>query len=439
MKDKIVVQHQLNEIYNSLNAIAETSSRKSKEMLLLALKDNETILEVLKFLYDPMVVTGISSKKIHKELDLEPSFYPITLLDCLVYIKLNNTGTDKDIATLQTFINVHADEDYMVDFLEKIFTKSLNLGIDVKTLQKVYGKDFIPTLDVMLGTSIEHVTIPDGAWFSISQKLNGNRCFYYKGKLYTRQGKEYTGCEHILKDLVTIENAYYPDYVFDGELILEEIGLSDSAAFQKGTGIANSKDKDKSNLKLIIFDLLPRVEFESGVSTKTYAQRKIMLTNLRRQIYNHGLDNIKLVQFFYEGNDQKEIFKWLDYAECNDMEGVMINLDAPYQCKRTKDLVKVKKFYTYDLLVVGVEEGTGRNKGRLGAVKVQFRDNIVSVGSGFSDEQRDAFWDNPSLIVGSVIEVKYKEVTKNKDTGAESLQFPVFMGIREAGKEVSYE
>ena len=74
----------------------------------------------------------------------------------------------------------------------------------------------------------------------------------------------------------------------------------------------------------------------------------------------------------------------------------------------------------------------------MGAVVVQFKGNEVRVGSGFSDEQRIEFWKNPDLIVGRVIEVKYKEVTKNKN-GTESLQFPVFMQIREEGKEPSLE
>ena len=121
------------------------------------------------------------------------------------------------------------------------------------------------------------------------------------------------------------------------------------------------------------------------------------------------------------------------------MEGVMVNLDTPYECKRTKNLIKVKKFYTYDLLVTGVEEGTGKNAGKLGAVIVDFKGNPVKVGSGFTDTQRENIWRCPDMIVGSVIEVKYKEVTKNKDTGLESLQFPVFVGIREDLKEVSYE
>ena len=95
-------------------------------------------------------------------------------------------------------------------------------------------------------------------------------------------------------------------------------------------------------------------------------------------------------------------------------------------------------YFTMDLPVVRVDRGTGRNKDRLGKVYVDFKGNEVGVGSGFTDEQRDYFWNNPEEILNKIIEVKYKEETKNKD-GTESLQFPVFVRIRDDKSEISYE
>ena len=60
------------------------------------------------------------------------------------------------------------------------------------------------------------------------------------------------------------------------------------------------------------------------------------------------------------------------------------------------------------------------------------------MGSGFTDEERSYYWNNQDKIIGRVIEVKYKETTTDKKTGLESLQFPVYVGLRENGKEVSY-
>ena len=142
---------------------------------------------------------------------------------------------------------------------------------------------------------------------------------------------------------------------------------------------------------------------------------------------------------FYEGTDQSEIWKWLAYCEQHDMEGCMLNLDTPYECKRTKSLMKIKKFYDFDLQIVGYEEGTGRNKGRLGAFVVDYNGNKVKVGCGYSDEERVNFWNNRDKYIGRVITVKYKEISKDKKTGLESLKFPVYCGIRELGKEPRYE
>ena len=438
-------------LYDIFKELQNTSSTIEKQNLLKRYESSELFKEILKFLLDNQIVTGISKKKIDKKikptnlniglLEITTKSFEDIVKDLLNYAKEHNTGTDIDIAYVQFYINFLSENEELRQFLKSIITKSLKLGVDVKTANKVYGKDFIPVLNVMLGTSIEKCKIPEGTWFAISQKLNGSRCFYYKGKLYTRQGKIYTGCEHIIKD---IENliAQYPiltDYVFDGELILKDNSLSDSEAFQKGVGIANSDKENKEELKLVIFDMLPTKEFEEGISQLRYSSRQGMLKSLSLEIDSYSLANISVVPMFYQGRNQAEIWKWLDYAEENDMEGIMINLDTPYECKRTKNLIKVKKFYTLDLKVIDAIEVSGRLKGTLGALVVDYKGNTVNVGSGFSDEQRKKFWENKDSIIGRVIEVKYKEITKNKDTGLESLQFPVFVSLREQGKEVSYD
>lgn len=434
-------------LYDDFRTLSEISSRNEKEAFLKSKHADKTFKEVLKFLADPMVVTGISTSKMNKEVNIgcfvdESCGYSIE--DLLSYLKENNTGRDIDISFVKYYIGklVYQEliefEKELIEFLKALVTKTLRIGVSVTTANKIYGKDFIKTLDVMLGTSIENCKIPQGAWISISHKLNGTRCFYYRGHLYSRQGKEFTGCEHIIANIDILRSITgHDDYVFDGELLLKSDGiLTDSERFQKGTGIANSNQESKEELKLVLFDLVPVNEFEQGTSTKTYSYRRNQLENIRDVIENSGLQNVSVVDFVYQGYNHNEIENALDYAEAHDWEGVMVNLDAPYQCKRTKDLVKVKKFYTYDLRVIRVEQGTGRNANRVGKLVVDFKGNEVGVGSGLSDEQRDYYQEHPEDIIGRVIEVKYKEITKNKD-GSESLQFPTLVSIREEGKEPS--
>lgn len=436
-------------LYKDFKTLMGTSSRNEKEAFLKSKENDETFKYVLKFLVNPMIVTGISTSKISKDVNIccyaeESCDYWIE--DFLSYFINHNTGRDIDIAYVQYYIEqlvYQEDLDFereLTEFLKAIVTKTLRIGVNVTTVNKIYGRDFIKTLDVMLGTSIENCNIPNDAWISISHKLNGTRCFYYKGHLYSRQGKEFIGCEHIIKDIQTLMSlTNYKDYVFDGELLLKDDGiLNDSERFQKGTGIANSKKENKSELKLVLFDLLKTTEFENGKSVLTYNMRRPILEMFNTIINDYKLNNIDVVEFLYQGTDHNEINKALEYAEEHDWEGVMVNLDTPYECRRTKNLIKVKKFYTYDLKVIKVEAGTGRNENRVGKFIVDFKGNEVGVGSGLSDEQRTYYWKHPEEIIGRVIEVKYKEITKNKD-GTESLQFPTFVSVREIGKEVSLE
>ena len=225
----------------------------------------------------------------------------------------------------------------------------------------------------------------------------------------------------------------------DGELLYKnKEGLSDSEAFQKGTGIAMSKDDDKSNLKLVIFDIFPLEEFWTGKSKESYYERKQMLLEIKEDIdLFEEVENVEVVQMCYEGTDHSQIWKWLDYAEENDWEGIILNLDTPYECKRTKNLIKVKKFFSCDIKCTGVEEGSGRNKGTLGALVCDYKGNKVNVGSGFSDEDRKRIWQHPEDIIGKIITVKYKEETNNKDGGI-SIQFPVFETVRFDKNEPSY-
>ena len=112
--------------------------------------------------------------------------------------------------------------------------------------------------------------------------------------------------------------------------------------------------------------------------------------------------------------------------------------DVPYKCKRHNGILKVKRFYTMDLPIIGYEEGAGRLAGTLGAFILDYKGNEVRVGSGFTDEQRATFWDKKDSLIGILCEVKYKEISSDKNTGADSLQFPVFISLRTDKTNVSF-
>ena len=214
-----------------------TNSRIEKENILKANANNENFKYILNFLLDTNITTGISEAKINKIVPSDESH--ISFIQLLEYVKENNTGTDNILSEIHSFLNYQPFE--MQNFYRSILTKSLKLGLDVKTVNKVYGDNFVFQFEVQLGTSIEKCKIPENTYFYLSHKLNGSRALFYKGDLYTRSGKKYTGVEHIINDLTQIclclTNLHF---VFDGELIRKNIdNLSDSENFQIGCGIAN--------------------------------------------------------------------------------------------------------------------------------------------------------------------------------------------------------
>ena len=415
----------MEEVIKILKQIQNTNSTNDKKAIIAANKDNELFKKCLVFLLDSNVVTGISDKKLNKFVGMLGTELN-SFEEVMKYLSEFNSGSDMDIGTVQGFIE-NEPKEYQ-DFYKQMVTKKFRLGCDKKVVNKVIP-NLIPTFDVMLGTPIEKCKIKPNESISISRKLNGTRTAFVGNKCMTRQGKEYTGLEHIISDL---KNMGYENMFVDGELLYKnKEGLSDSEAFQKGTGIAMSKSDDKSNLKLVVFDIFPLEEFWSGKSKLSYLNRKhTYLKQFAENLKNNPTENLELVPIVYEGTDHTQIWKWLDYAEEHDWEGCMVNLDTPYECKRVKTLIKVKKFFDISLRVIDIEEGTGRNKGKLGAIVCRYYNNTVNVGSGFTDEQRVYYWQHKDEILNHIVDVKYKEVTTDKKTGLKSLQFPIYLGIR---------
>jgi DNA ligase-1 len=82
-----------------------------------------------------------------------------------------------------------------------------------------------------------------------------------------------------------------------------------------------------------------------------------------------------------------------------------------------------------------VEEGTGRNLGKLGALICEGEDDgkriVVNVGSGLTDKQRAEFWEAKDTLIGQVVEVRADAATQSQDSDQVwSLRFPRFLRFR---------
>lgn len=126
----------------------QNSSGKRLQEIINENKNNSLFGDVLFFLYNPYIITGLSTKKINKEVAKQTKYPPAKdIMDVFYYLNEHNTGTDIDIAYVLEFISNQKDEDK--DMYVQIFTKELKLGITAKTINKVW-KDFIPEFNVML-------------------------------------------------------------------------------------------------------------------------------------------------------------------------------------------------------------------------------------------------------------------------------------------------
>lgn len=428
--------------------LQKATKKTDKATILLDAKNEigeNPLFFFLDFILDPQITTGISKAKINKKVLIRDDM-PHTFQDICLYLAEHNTGTDEDISMAASYIYWNASHK---DFLMRVFTKNLPLGVEAATVNKIFGKVVIPVWEVQQGYPVDKVKLKPGTWFSLSRKMNGVRGTLYRGKFISRQGQEFTGLDHIKNDIIKEigDETLIDEYVYDGELVYRNNeGLSDSEAFRVGTGILNS-DGDKGQIKFIVFDLIPtdefdngkgRIPYEDGSYVTPYKLRRKWLEGLAYTIYLEKLQNIEVVPMVYEGTDQSVIPQWLDYAVKHDWEGLMLNTNVPYKRSRHTGCLKIKRFYTVDLRITAIEEGQNRLVGTMGALVVDYKGHELRVGSGFDDTTRAAVWANPSDYIGGIIELKYKEVTQDKKTGIESLQFPVFVRFRNDKNEVSY-
>ena len=417
------------ELQNAVGAI------KKKQTLQKYADDADFCILLCRAL-DPTITFKISEQTLRQQpkyrLEITLAFSSIfEVCDRLAALKALDAAT---VYQVQSFLQLAEDEER--EFYTKLLAKTLRLGVTAKTVNQVIP-GLIHEWEIQQAYSIEKYPLKDGVWFSLTQKLNGVRATYYKGQLYARSGVPYEGLDHIIETL-NIESL--DGMVFDGELTLKDKGsLSDNEAFREATGIINSDALYKTEICYTIFDVISEKDFtERGESCVDYlARRNYLDSHLAVKVA--GSDCVSVLSVLYSGYDQSKIDELLDQMVMEDKEGLMVNLNVPYKCKRHNGILKVKRFYTMDLPIVRCEEGTGRLAGTLGALVLDFKGNEVKVGSGFTDEQRDAIWVHHRRdIIGTLCEVKYKEISSDKKTGAESLQFPVFICLRTDKTDVSY-
>ncbi|MBQ9014017.1 MAG: hypothetical protein IJ094_10795 [Bacilli bacterium] len=407
-----------------------TSGTNDKINILKSNSENELLKLVLEYTYNPFKKYKISEDVLNTISSDDSSSKTIfMLLDTLALNNINNSLRNE----IAAFKNSNLEH---WDLYSKMILKDLRCNISSKTINKVW-KDLIPTSETgkdvkcMLATKFDFNKPPKDKMF-ITEKLDGIRtwCIIDKNRnveLYTRQGKLIEGCKEI-------ENAIYnlklENVILDGELLASGEDIDYSNVYKETTKRVKNKNQEKNGLAFHIFDIITMEEYNNKIGINRYSERRKMLYSIKENEF------VKVVKCLYEGSDILEVLLLLDEYREKGAEGLMCNLDKVYEFKRSNSCLKLKVMQSCDLKIIGFQEGKGKFKNTLGSLIVNYKGNSVGVG-GLSDADREYIWNNRDSLIGRVAEIKYFEITKDKD-GVESLRFPIFLGIREEGKEVSY-
>jgi len=427
----------MKDLFKIIKKIQATSSRNEKELILSAHKNNKRLRNLLNNVFNPYLIFGIKEKKLNKFIKtakgIDPEFQKLD--EVFEYLKINNTGSNAVVEKVAEFLMTEWDEDIR-EFMFECITKKLKIGATAKSINKSFGEQLIPEFSVMLAKKFEDHEHKIKGEFGVTLKLDGIRCLVAKEngviKFFTRQGQSIDEMNELIEDFDKLPD----NMIYDGELlVVNKDNLSSDDLFRATQKVVRT-DGVKCNVEFHMFDLLPISEFKSGKSKKNYADRMLDL--------HVGLDSfdakfIKKVPMLYWGNSKSKIFEMLDEVVADGKEGLMVsNGMGYYENKRSDNLLKVKKMHTFDLEIIGVEEGIGKNRGKLGALLVDYKGYSCGVGSGFTDLQREDYWESQDELIGRVAEIQYFEESSNQNGGL-SLRFPVFKFLRSLGKEVSYD
>ena len=341
----------------------------------------------------------------------------------------------------QTEINVmrqDATEAEWNMWYRRILIKDMRCGTSDSTINKHANEKYhVPVFSCQLAhDGANHESKVSGEKL-IEVKLDGVRVItivYPNGQVdqYSRNGKELVNFPHVKQQLAKHAALFAEPMVLDGEIM--------SASFQDLMKQVHRKSDVKANDAMLnLFDMITLREFQAGVGTQRQIDRSTTLRAWYDSIEAHMPDVTVVGQELVDLGTTAGAARFAQIntdAVARGYEGIMIkDPEARYETRRSVAWLKQKPFIEVSLTVVGFEEGTGKNAGKLGALIVEGVDDgkmiRTNVGSGLTDALRETIWGSQQQVLGSVVEVRADAATQNQDSEGEwSLRFPRFKGFR---------
>ena len=420
-----------------ITEVNESNQTTHKLAVLKRYADNEFIQKVLHHTYNPLFQYYVTPENLEKNYEEDlGTLYPFAdlfeMLDCL---RSREVTGHKAINSVNDFCYQY--EDYK-DLIYKIIGKDLEIRMGDTLINKVIP-GLIPTFDVALATALEDCN-PDlsNVTHYASRKMDGVRCLAIideagKCSLWSRQGKQFDTLQLIIND---IESLQLKSVVLDGEICLSTPDGSDD--FQSVMKEIRRKNHTVQNPKFLIFDCIELADFTAKKGNTPLLQRLEKLYSIIPNSYER-LSILTQTPV----KDFSQLNELLDDANSKGWEGIIIRANTGYEGKRSKNMIKCKTFQDAEYTVTGIEygpfriieNGVEKTIDTVSNIKIKHKGSDVSVGSGFSLEQRMAYFENPELILGKTITVKYFQESINKD-GKYSLRFPTLKYVYENGRQV---
>lgn len=425
------------------------NSRLGKEAILEreARDKNDVLFYGMRYALDNMLTFGVKQVSIKNKQSGPglPWSEFAGLLSKLVNRKLTGNAAKEEINRLTEMATI----DQWNNWYRRILIKDLRCGLSEKTINKVVKavgaseKYLVPVFACQLAQDSTEQQAKLIGRKQIEVKLDGARVLtfmYPDGRIeqFSRNGKVLENFPQIRNQFADVSGILSDIWIFDGEVM--------SSNFQDLMKQFNRKENvETDDAVLHLFDMIPMQDFIAGKCNIDQETRTEAL-KIWYDLVKESMPNVKILSSEIVDFDtvvgRERVREINEMAIAGGYEGIMIkDLDAPYECKRSSSWLKLKPYIEVSLEVTAVEEGTGKNEGSLGAILCEGIDSgkkiVVSVGSGFSDEDRMNIWKNKESVVGKIAEVRADAITKNQD-GSYSLRFPRFKAWRgfSAGEKI---
>ena len=425
-----------------IKLIESSNSRLFKESIILEQmkKGNDIFFKGLSFAYNKLLTFGVKQLPVAEKNGQGLDWIEFSKI-CEKLIKRELTGH-----AARDQIIILKDKSYKDEwnfFYRRILQKDMRCGLSERTVNNVakknnYEQYIIPVFSCQLAQDCELHKKKLNGKKSLEVKLDGVRAvtvIYPTGKIdmFSRNGKELNNFNHIKDEISKTFNisSINEALVLDGEIVSDDFQTLMKQIHRK----KSSQNKDA---KLFLFDLLPLEYFKKGIYEKSYFSRIEQLKKINERFFVQSqiiniIDSVNVDLDTEKGEIEFKNFN--KNSIINGYEGIMIkDPESFYECKRSTTWLKSKPFIEISLEVKDYEEGTGRNKGKLGAIIAEGIDEDknfkTNVGSGFTDLQRKEFWEEKDKLIGQIIEIRADSISKSQDGENWSLRFPRFKSFR---------